>query len=36
MLSVCRQAVSWTDRNGKGISVHSGPVGTVNRECDIQ
>jgi len=24
------------DRNGKGISVQSGAVGAVHRECDIQ
>jgi hypothetical protein len=36
MFSVCRQVVSRMDRNGKGISVQSGPVGAVNREYDIQ
>jgi hypothetical protein len=36
MFSVFRQVVSQIDRNGKEISVPSGPVGVVNRECDIQ
>ena len=33
---VVRQVVYRMDRDGKGISVQSIPVGAVNKECDIQ